>query len=134
MQPDTTDPGYGDFPLKQHLGMDLADDESGRATATIDVGPAHLNPNGVVAGGEQVALVVTNMGKDTKGTIDEPGRYCASVEVSLRFLRPAMGGTVAATAEVTKRGRHLAHLQAEVVGDDGQTVATATGTFAVLGS
>ncbi len=133
MQPDTTDPGYGDFPLKRHLGMELAGDDPGVATARVEVGPEHLNPNGVVHGAVLFALVDTAMGKATMSTIDEADRYCASVEVSLRFLRPATSGTVVATAEVIKRGRHVAHLHAEVVGADGRPVATASGTFAVLG-
>ncbi len=129
---DPTEPGYGDFPLKQHLGMELAGDEPGSATATVTVGPEHLNPNGVVHGAVLFALVDTAMGKATMSVIEEPGRFCSSVEVSLRFIRPAVEGVVVATAEVVKRGRHVAHLDARVVAGD-RLIATAAGTFAILG-
>ncbi len=124
---------YGDFPLKRYLGMELTGDEPGVGLAHVDVGPDHLNPNGVVHGAVLFALVDTAMGKSTMSVVDEPGRYCASVEVALRFIRAAAEGRLVATATVVKRGRHLAHLEARVVGDDQRLVATATGTFAILG-
>ena len=124
---------YGDFPLKRYLGMELTGDEPGVGSAHVDVGPHHLNPNGVVHGAVLFALVDTAMGKSTMSVVDEPGRYCASVEVALRFIRAAAAGRLVATATVVKRGRHLAHLEARVVGDDQRLVATATGTFAILG-
>jgi uncharacterized protein (TIGR00369 family) len=65
--------------------------------------------------------------------IDEPGRYCASIEVSLRFIRPAVAGRVTATATVVKRGRNVVHLDGRVVDDDQRLIATAAGTFAILG-
>ena len=79
------------------------------------------------------ALVDTALGKSTMSVIDEPDRYCASIEVSLRFIRPAVDGRVTATATVVKRGRSVVHLESRVVEDDGRLVATAAGTFAILG-
>jgi len=124
---------HGDFPLKRYLGMELFGDEPGVGFAQVEVGPDHLNPNGVVHGAVLFALVDTAMGKSTMSVIDEPGRYCASIEVSLRFIRPAVAGRLVASATVVKRGRHVVHLDAEVSGDDERLVATASGTFAILG-
>jgi uncharacterized protein (TIGR00369 family) len=126
-------PGPGAFPLRSFLGMELSGDEPGIGVAHVDVGPAHLNPNGVVHGAVLFALVDTAMGKATMSVIDEPDRYCASIEVSLRFIRPAVDGRVTATATVVKRGRAVVHLESRVVEDDGRLVATAAGTFAILG-
>ncbi len=127
-------PEYGDFPLKRFLGMELTGDEPGVGFAHVDIGPDHLNPNGVVHGAVLFALVDTAMGKSTMSVVDEPGHYCASIEVSLRFIRPAVGGRVTATATVVKRGRHVAHLEARVVDDAERLVATGAGTFAIIGS
>ena len=124
---------YGDFPLRRFLGMELTGDEPGTGIAHVDVGPDHLNPNGVVHGAVLFALVDTAMGKATMSVVDEPDRYCASIEVSLRFIRPAVAGPLTATATVVKRGRSVVHLEARVVGDDDRLVGTATGTFALLG-
>lgn len=124
---------YGSFPLQQFLGMELTGDQPGLGFASVDVGADHLNPNGVVHGAVLFALVDTAMGKSTMSVIDEPGRFCASIEVSLRFIRPAIAGTLTATATVVKRGRNVVHLEARVTGSDERLVATATGTFAILG-
>ncbi len=126
-------PEYGDFPLKRFLGMELTGDEPGVGFAHVDIGPDHLNPNGVVHGAVLFALVDTAMGKSTMSVVDEPGHYCASIEVSLRFIRPAVAGRVTATATVVKRGRHVAHLEARVVDDAERLVATGAGTFAIIG-
>ena len=126
-------PAYGDFPLKQYLGMELHGDDPGTGYAEIEVGSEHLNPNGVVHGAVLFALVDTAMGKSTMSVVDEPGAYCASIELSLRFIRPASAGRLIATATVVKRGRSVVHLEADVVGDDGRLVAKAAGTFAILG-
>ena len=125
--------GFGQFPLQQFLGMELTGDDRGVGFAHLDVGPDHLNPNGVVHGAVIFALVDTAMGKSTMSVLDEPGRYCASIEVALRFIRPAVAGRLTATATVVKRGRNVVHLEARVVGDDQRLVATAAGTFAILG-
>lgn len=125
---------YGDFPLRRFLGMELTGDEPGVGFAHLDVGSDHLNPNGVVHGAVLFALVDTAMGKSTMSVVDEPGHYCASIEVSLRFIRPAVAGRLTATATVVKRGRHVAHLEARVVDDAERLVATGAGTFAIIGS
>ena len=128
---------YGEFPLKSYLGMEMTGDEPGVGIATLDIGPEHLNPNGVVHGAVLFALADTAMGKSTMSVIEEPGVYCASIEVSLRFIRPAMSGGMSggmtATATVVKRGRSIVHLEARVVGDDERLLATSAGTFAILG-
>ena len=131
---DTTGTGadtdYGDFPLKRYLGMDVTGDAPGVGIAQLDVGPEHLNPNGVVHGAVLFALVDTAMGKAAMSVIEDG--FCASVEVSVRFVRPASTGSLVARAEVIKRGRHLVHLRADVVGSDERMIATSHGTFAVL--
>jgi uncharacterized protein (TIGR00369 family) len=121
-----------DFPLKTYLVMDLSGDELGVGHATIDIGPQHANPNGVVHGAVLFALVDTAMGKATMSRIEEPGIYCASVEVSLRFIRPAVAGRLTTAATVVKQGRSIVHLEARVEGDDQRLIATAAGTFAIL--
>ncbi len=133
IEPSVPTEEYGDFALKRFLGMELSGDEPGVGLAHVDVGADHLNPNGVVHGAVLFALVDTAMGKATMSALEEPGRYCASIEVSLRFIRPAVAGRLTATANVVKRGRSVVHLDGRIVGDDQRLIATAAGTFAILG-
>jgi acyl-CoA thioesterase len=129
MNEDTT---YGDFPLTRHLGLELDGDAPGHARALITVGDEHLNPNGVVHGAVLFAMVDTAMGKATMSVLPE-GRFCASVDVQLRFIRPASEGVLVADVEVLKRGRAVVHLQGSVHDGDDTLIATASGTFAVIG-
>jgi len=111
--------------------MDLGGDAPGEAWATVDVGPEHLNPNGVVHGAVLFAMVDTAMGRATMSVLDA-GRFCASVEVQLRFIRPASAGVLRAEVIVVKRGTAIVHLEGRVHDDSGRLVATAAGTFAVI--
>ena len=125
-------PDYGHFPLRDYLGMRLTGDDAGTGVARLDVDAQHLNPNGVVHGAVLFALVDTAMGKSAMSVIDEPGAYCASIEVSLRFIRPAASGELLAISHVVKRGRSVVHLDARVVDHDDRLIANAAGTFAIL--
>lgn len=124
----TADPPYGEFPLRQFLGMDVCAVEAGRAAAAVDISAAHLNPNGVVHGAVLFALADTAMGAAAMSVLPG-GQYATSVDVQLRFVRPASTGRLEALVEVLKRGRHVIHLDGRITGHDGDLIATATGTF-----
>ena len=125
----------GEFPLRTFLDFTIGDGPDGlpgSATAALDVDERHLNPNGVVHGGVVFTLVDTAMGRATMSILDE-GMICATIEVSVRFLRPATGGRLVATVSVLKPGRRIVHLDGRVhmEGDD-RPVASVQGSFAVL--
>ena len=126
-----TDPAVS-FPLQGFLGMRLTGEVVGSGTATVEIAEQHLNPNGVVHGAVLFALVDTAMGKATMSVVGD-GMYCASVELSLRFIRPASTGELIGEATVVKRGRSIVHLDARVHDADDRLIATAAGTFAILG-
>ncbi len=126
------DPAYGEFALKDFLGMTLEGDEPGHATARVTITERHLNPNATVHGAVLFAMVDTAMGKATMSVLPE-GQFCASAEVQLRFLRAASTGELVADVAVVKRGRSIVHLDGRVHLADGTLIATAGATFAVLG-
>ena len=125
----------GEFPLRTFLDFTIGDGpdgESGTARAVLDVDERHLNPNGVVHGGVVFTMVDTAMGRATMSVLDE-GCVCASIEVSVRYLRPVGGGRQVATATVLRAGRRIVHLEGAVhaEGDD-RPVAVLQGSFAVI--
>ncbi|HEX6568357.1 MAG TPA: PaaI family thioesterase [Acidimicrobiales bacterium] len=126
-----TAPEYGEFALKRFLGMELGEVEPGRARARIAVSDQHLNPNGVVHGAVLFAMVDTAMGGATMSVLPE-GQFCASVDVQLRFVRPASEGVLVADVSVLKQGRGIVHLDGRVHDADERLIATASGTFAVI--
>jgi acyl-CoA thioesterase len=125
-------PGVTAFPLKTFLGLEIGDGPvKGSVQATIAITDQHLNPNGVVHGGVIFSLIDTAMGAATMRVLEE-GCHCATVEVQTRFIRAATSGMLRGSASVIRRGRHLVHVESQVLNDDGQIVAMGTGTFTVI--
>lgn len=123
-----------EFPLRSFLDFSIDSGEGGPGTAVValDVDDRHLNPNGVVHGGVAFTMVDTAMGRATLSVLDE-GCLCASIEVSVRYLRPVAEGRLLATATVLRAGRRIVHLEGAVhVDGDDRPVAVVQGSFAVL--
>ena len=97
------EPTYGEFPLRSFLGHAAWATDDGRATATIDIGAEHLNPNGMVHGAVLFALVDTAMGAAAMAVLPE-GTYATSVDLQLRFVRPASAGSLTATVRGAQGG------------------------------
>jgi acyl-CoA thioesterase len=125
------DPADAQFPLRTHLGMEIGIPEAGHGAASLVVGPEHLNPNGVVHGAVLFALIDTAMGAATMSILDE-GRFCASVDVHMRFIRPLSEGSLEIAAEVLNAGRRMVQLSATAHDGNGRLIATATGAFMVM--
>ena len=131
---DPTDPEYGRFPLGTYLSVTVDDERPGEAEASIDVGERHLNPNGVVHGGVVFTLVDTAMGRATMSVLDE-GSYCASIEVSVRFLRAVTEGRMTVRVTVLQAGRRIVQQEGRVTVDgEDRPIVSASGSFAVLGT
>ena len=124
--------GYGAFPLQSFLDFDIRDGPDGAVVAFLEVDDRHLNPNGIVHGGVVFSLADTAMGRATMAVLSD-GQICASIEVSVRYLRPIPGGRLVATASVLRAGRRIVHLECSVTVDgDDRPVAVLQGSFAVL--
>ena len=132
MAVDTGAEGHDAFPLRSFLEFDIRDGPDGAAVGSLDVDDRHLNPNGIVHGGVVFTLADTAMGRATMAVLGE-GQICASIEVSVRYLRPIPGGRLVATASVLRAGRRIVHLECSVTIDgDDRPVAVLQGSFAVL--
>ena len=124
--------GYGAFPLQSFLDFDIRDGPDGAVVAFLEVDDRHLNPNGIVHGGVVFSLADTAMGRATMAVLSE-GQICASIEVSVRYLRPIPGGRLVATASVLRAGRRIVHLECSITVDgDDRPAAVLQGSFAVL--
>ncbi len=122
---------YGQFPLRSFLGIDLEDVEPGRVVARVEISDDLLNPNGSVHGGVIFTMVDTAMGMAAMSVLDE-GQFCTTIEIQIRFLRPAVSGHLEATVVVVKPGRKIIHLEARVHDAETRLIATGAATFAVL--
>jgi|TARA_B110000196_G_scaffold315549_1_gene325353 acyl-CoA thioesterase len=132
MAVDTGAEGYDAFPLQSFLDFDVRDGPDGTVVAFLEVDDRHLNPNGIVHGGVVFTLADTAMGRATMAVLGD-GQICASIEVSVRYLRPIPGGRLVATASVLRAGRRIVHLECSIIVDgDDRPVAVLQGSFAVL--
>jgi len=118
------------FPLQDAIGFTI-DSADGVSTATVELSAFHLNPNGAVHGAIPFTLMDTAMGGAVMSTIQD-GRRCATIEMQTRFHRPALDGTLTATARVITAGKRVIHLAAETRDDHDRIVASATASFAVF--
>ena len=132
MAVDTGAEGCDAFPLQSFLDFDVRDGPDGAVVAFLEVDDRHLNPNGIVHGGVVFTLADTAMGRATMAVLGD-GQICASIEVSVRYLRPIPGGRLVATASVLRAGRRIVHLECGITVDgDDRPVAVLQGSFAVL--
>lgn len=129
---DSSTGGADGFALKEFLGFDI-DTGDGRATASLDLGERHMNPNGVAHGAVAFAMMDTAMGGAVMSILDG-GKFCATIEMHTRFHRGATTGKLIATAEVIHAGRRIVHLEAKTVDANDKLVASATSSYAVIES
>lgn len=118
------------FPLQELLGISIDVVEEGRACTAVEADASALNPNGVVHGAVLFAIADTAMAAATTSIISED-MACASIDVHVRFLRPAANGRLEAEAVVLRAGRRVVHLEARIIDGGGEQVAMATGSFGV---
>lgn len=121
------------IPFGNLLGIGMRVDDDATAVAALDVRPEHRNSNGVAHGGIAYSLVDTAMGAATMASLGR-GARCATIDIQIRYTRPAFGDRLVTTAVPVKTGSRVVHLSAEVHDENEELVAYATGSFAALPS
>ena len=129
----TAAPSPSQFPLAVFLGMTVEKTGYGTARAEVSIDERHLNPNGVAHGSVVFTLADTSMGAATMSILDE-GLFCSTIEIQVRYLRAAGPGRLVVETTVVKPGKRIVHLESRAVDQQGRLVATATGSYAVLGN
>jgi len=122
------DPGVG--PIAALLGIRRTSMAGGRSVFELAIGPDHMNPHGVVHGGVVSTLVDFAMGGALTSLL-EPGERCATLEMKVNYLAPAVSGDLRAEARVVSRSRRVAVMEARVYGEADRLIALATGSFYV---
>ena len=121
----STHPGFAEL-----VGFDVSTDGSGVGNGRLTIQDRHLNPNGVVHGGVLFTLIDTAMGAALMSCLDE-GDICATIQISMNYLKPVVSGVVECQVNVVNRGRRFANLHGELyVGE--KLVGTADGNFAIV--
>ena len=117
--------------LAESLGMVITDFTEGSCVVELTVGEMHLNMGGVAHGGIHATMLDTAMG-GTLVSIISKNEWCATAQLNISYLNPAKEGDhLVSTAEVVRKGRHLAHVEGSLVTEEGERIASAKGTWAI---
>jgi acyl-CoA thioesterase len=116
-------------PINDLLGIEVQDLPDGAVRLALETRPEYRNEVGIVHGGIAALLCDGAMGRAVGRTLEE-GQTCATVQLSIQYLRPAQGRLVA-TSRTVRRGRTTAHMEAKCTRADGEVVARAHGTWVI---
>ncbi len=93
-----------------------------------------LNKGGSVNGGILSALLDYSLGAALVSSLNIE-EWCATTSLNINYLNPSFDESkLVASGVVTKRGKSVAFCSGSVTDQNGNTIATATGTWAVWGS
>lgn len=120
-------------PCAETLGWELiaADPATGAVQVAFAARPAFCNPGGNVQGGFIAAMLDDTLGPTVLMKTDGAA-YCATIDLSVRFLAPARPGRLVGEGRLTQLGRTIAFLEGELRDGDGRIVATATASARVV--
>ncbi len=119
---------FGKVPFVQLIGMELVDLKIGEARIRLDMRDELRQPYGLLHGGATASLIDTATAFAILGNLGE-GETASTVDLTIQYLRPHTDGPILCTAKVTRAGRRLLFVSAEVVNEAGKLVATALSTY-----
>ncbi len=109
----------------RHIGMRMTRQAPGEAEVALDIGPQHLQGQGVVHGGVIASMADAAMAVAYSQLA--PGESMSTIELSVRFMRAARAGRLVATGHVVQTTRTLYFAEATVrCGDEAVAIAQAT--------
>jgi uncharacterized protein (TIGR00369 family) len=105
-------------------GFEPAEVSGRRVTGTVDLGPEHHTPWGVVHGGVYCSVIESAASIGASVAVQEQGRFAVGVNNSTDFLRPMTTGRLDVVAEPVQQGRTLQLWQVLLTrAEDGKLVA-----------
>lgn len=116
---------YGDF-----LGIEIVEAAAGSSVCRLDLKDHHMNTGGRVHGGVLTSLTDTAAGVAVRSVRPE-GKSSATTDLSISFIRPPMGETIEAHAEVIHAGKRLFRTEISVF-SDGKLIAKTNATFMLV--
>lgn len=116
-------------PYYRAMGMSLQEIDDGRAVLRVEVGPSHLNADGIAHGGVLPAIADGAMGNALR-TLHGSAAQVLTAEVHLHYLRPVTEGALVAEGRVVQSGRRLSFAEVEIRDEaSDQLVARGSGVF-----
>lgn len=115
-------------PYLQLLGIEAVALEVGKAVFKLPMSEKLRQPYGLLHGGATASLIDTAMAFAVVSVLPE-GEKATTVDLTVQYLRPHTDGAATCTATVTRAGKRLFFLSAEVVNEENKLIATALSTY-----
>jgi uncharacterized protein (TIGR00369 family) len=122
--------GTIDLPTNRTLGFEIVDRDDPTEFVAInwEVPPEYCNSAGNVHGGILGAFLDALLGSATAAWLPE-SQYPALAEMKISIFRPApAGAALYGKGRILKGGKRVLFAEAEVLNDEGELVAKASGT------
>lgn len=116
---------YGDL-----LGIVIEEFADGKAVCSVEIKDHHLNNGGRVHGGLLTSLADTSAGVAVR-SVRPDGKLSATTDLSISFIRPPIGKSLIAHAEVIHAGKRLFRTEISVFSED-KLVARTNATFMIV--
>ena len=127
-------PMKGEPPFVKSLAVPYPDMwKRGRVTSTWPVDARFINERGVLFGGFLAALSDHAMGMVTMSVL-ETGETFATSDLRVSFFKPVTEGTLAIEARMVHRSHNMVHTEVVLARENGQLIAKASATQAILRS
>lgn len=102
----------------------------GGGICSLQVGPQHLNRQGIMHGGITALMLDNAMGAAASLSVDASGTHpFSTLTLNVSYLAPGRQGEICATARITGGGDKVKFIQGELRHQDGTLLATASGAF-----
>jgi len=125
------EPGQRVNPLFPFLGVKVERLTPERVVLALPFREDFIQGGGVIAGGIMATLADEAMAHVVLANLDE-GKTTATIEMSLRFLKPIKKGAIVAEAGLVKKGRQVLAVEAKIMDEQGQLLALAGASFMVV--
>lgn len=110
-------------PFLALLGLRYATVEGNRVSATVEAGPAHHTPWGIVRGGLYAAVIETVASLGASKAVEARDQFAVGVNNQTDFLRPHREGLLTVDAAPIQQGRNLQLWQVELRNTENKLVA-----------
>ncbi len=118
-------------PYPSHMSMALTRIDLDSAEISLDLGPCHLQPFGIVHGGVLATLVDTATFWAAFLRLPEDVGL-VNVDLKLNYLKPAMEGWLTAIGSCIQAGNSISYAEARVQDGSGKLIAHGTSTLMAL--
>jgi uncharacterized protein (TIGR00369 family) len=115
---------FDEFPLHQALGLELLESRPGYARCVLKTSRVTLGGvGGSVHGGLLAAMVDIAMLEALAPTAAAGEEFAGTADLSITYLRPALGKRIYAVAMVLRKGKTLAVTEVEIRDDEDRLCA-----------